>query len=102
MSGPQGRAFYWRQLRDMKGSADVVGMSPSDLTAYAGLCGTTLARAHARSGDRIAIAAYLGGADTFDRAVADYALAYASQTTTDHATLTAAIAAGVLTAAPGE
>ncbi|MFF3963145.1 DUF2252 domain-containing protein [Streptomyces griseorubiginosus] len=102
MSGPQGRAFYWRQLRDMKGSADVLGMSPSDLTAYAGLCGTTLARAHARSGDRVAIAAYLGGADTFDQAVADFALAYATQTTKDHATLTAAIAAGVLRAAPGE
>ncbi|WP_030325478.1 DUF2252 domain-containing protein [Streptomyces sp. NRRL B-3229] len=102
MSGPQGRAFYWRQLRDMKGSADVLGMSPSDLTAYAGLCGTTLARAHARSGDRVAIAAYLGGADTFDQAVADFALAYATQTAKDHATLTAAIAAGVLRAAPGE
>ncbi|MFC8433963.1 DUF2252 domain-containing protein [Streptomyces sp. NPDC057253] len=102
MSGPQGRAFYWRQLRDMKGSADVMGMSPSDLTAYAGLCGTTLARAHARSGDRVAIAAYLGGADTFDQAIADFALAYATQTTADHASLRAAIAAGVLRAAPGE
>ncbi|MEU0412640.1 DUF2252 domain-containing protein [Streptomyces griseorubiginosus] len=102
MSGPQGRAFYWRQLRDMKGSADVVGMPPSDLTAYAVLCGTTLARAHARSGDRVAIAAYLGGADTFDHAVADFALTYATQTTKDHATLTTAIAAGVLRAAPGE
>lgn len=102
MSGPQGRAFYWRQLRDMKGSADVLGMSPSALTAYAALCGTTLARAHARSGDRVAIAAYLGGADTFDQALADFALAYATQTTKDHTTLTTAIAAGVLRAAPGE
>ncbi|MCL6674787.1 MULTISPECIES: DUF2252 domain-containing protein [Streptomyces] len=100
MSGPQGRAFYWRQLRDMKGSADVAGMSPSDLLAYARLCGSALARAHARSGDRIAIASYLGEADTFDRAVADFALAYAGQTADDHAALGAAITAGVVRAAP--
>ena len=102
MSGPQGRAFYWRQLRDVKGSADVAGFSPAALTAYTRLCGTTLARAHARSGDRVAIAAYLGTADTFDRAVADFAQAYTAQTTNDHATLSAAIAAGVVRAAPGE
>ncbi|MFI1361779.1 DUF2252 domain-containing protein [Streptomyces griseochromogenes] len=101
MSGPQGRAFYWRRLRDTKGSAEVAGMDPADLLAYARLCGTTLARAHARSGDRIAIAAYLGGADTFDRAVADFALAYAAQTAADHAALGAAIGAGVVTAEPG-
>ncbi|WP_411150071.1 DUF2252 domain-containing protein [Streptomyces sp. A30] len=101
MSGPQGRAFYWRQVRDPKGPADVAGMSPADLAAYARLCGTALARAHARSGDRVAIAGYLGGADTFERAVADFALAYADQTTHDHATLCAAVAAGVVTAAPG-
>ncbi|WP_405971634.1 DUF2252 domain-containing protein [Streptomyces sp. NBC_00988] len=101
MTGPQGRAFYWRQLRDMKGSADVAGMSPQALTAYARLCGNALARAHARSGDRVAIAAYLGNSDTFERAVADFALSYASQTTADHAALGAAVAAGVVTAAPG-
>ncbi|MDV9170913.1 DUF2252 domain-containing protein [Streptomyces sp. W16] len=101
MTGPQGRAFYWRQLRDMKGSADVAGMSPAELLAYARLCGTALARAHARSGDRVAIAAYLGGTDTFEHAVADFASAYATQTTTDHATLGAAVAAGVVTASPG-
>jgi uncharacterized protein (DUF2252 family) len=101
MTGPQGRAFYWRQLRDMKGSADVAGMSPEALTAYARLCGTALARAHARSGDRIAIAAYLGNTDTFEHAVADFALSYATQTTADHATLGAAVAAGVVTASPG-
>ncbi|RPF32967.1 DUF2252 domain-containing protein [Streptomyces sp. TLI_185] len=100
MSGPQGRAFYWRQLRDMKGSADVAGMRPADLLGYARLCGTALARAHARSGDRIAIAAYLGGADTFEQAVADFALAYADQTAADHAALGAAVAAGVVAAAP--
>lgn len=101
MTGPQGRAFYWRQLRDMKGSADVAGMSPPELLAYGRLCGTALARAHARSGDRVAIAAYLGGTDTFEHAVADFASAYATQTTADHATLGAAVAAGVVTAAPG-
>ncbi|MFI2436887.1 DUF2252 domain-containing protein [Streptomyces sp. NPDC018693] len=101
MTGPQGRAFYWRQLRDTKGSADVAGMGPADLLGYARLCGTALARAHARSGDRIAIAAYLGSADTFERAVTDFALDYADQTTADHAALGAAVAAGVVTAAPG-
>ncbi|MFD3500529.1 DUF2252 domain-containing protein [Streptomyces sp. NPDC058676] len=100
-SGPQGRAFYWRQLRDTKGSADVAGMSPAELVVYARLCGTALARAHARSGDRIAIAGYLGGADTFERAVADFALRYADQTVLDHAILGAAVAAGVVTAEPG-
>ena len=59
------------------------------------------ARAHARSGDRIAIAAYLGSTDTFERAVADFALSYATQTTADHAALGAAVAAGVIAAAPG-
>ncbi|MEU9213541.1 DUF2252 domain-containing protein [Streptomyces sp. NPDC048415] len=101
VSGPQGRAFYWRQLRDMKGSADVAGMSPGEQRNYARLCGTALARAHARSGDRIAIAAYLGGADTFERAVADFALRYADQNADDHAALGAAVAAGVIPAAPG-
>ncbi|MFI1703419.1 DUF2252 domain-containing protein [Streptomyces griseoruber] len=100
MTGPQGRAYYWRQLRDMKGSADVAGMTPADLTAYARLCGTALARAHARSGDRIALAGYLGTGDTFEHAIADFAEAYADRTTTDHASLRAAIAAGVVTAAP--
>ncbi|MFF3940299.1 DUF2252 domain-containing protein [Streptomyces phaeofaciens] len=100
MTGPQGRAFYWRQLRDMKASADVAGMGAADLLAYARLCGTALARAHARSGDRVALAGYLGGADTFERAVAEFALAYAEQNTADHAALSAAVAAGVVTAAP--
>lgn len=101
MTGPQGRAFYWRQLRETKRSADVAGMGPAALSGYARLCGTALARAHARSGDRIAIAAYLGGSDTFDRAVADFALSYADQTAGDHSALAAAIAAGLVRAAPG-
>lgn len=70
------------------------------LDRYADLCGRTLARGHARTGDRVAIAAYLGSGDVFDRAVADFALAYAAQTTADHAALTAAIDAGRITARP--
>ncbi|MFD8717035.1 DUF2252 domain-containing protein [Streptomyces sp. NPDC059629] len=101
MTGPQGRAYYWRQLRDMKGSLEVAAMDAKGLSVYAELCGTTLARGHARSGDRIAIAAYLGGTDSFDHAVTDFALAYADQTATDHAALHTAVTAGVLTALPG-
>ncbi|MFJ9434142.1 DUF2252 domain-containing protein [Streptomyces sp. NPDC101490] len=100
MTGPERRHFYWRQLRDMKGSAEVETMSPAMLRDYARLCGRALARAHARSGDRVAVAAYLGGSDVFDRAVADFALAYAGQNADDYAALGAAIAAGVVTAAP--
>jgi hypothetical protein len=76
-------------------------MSPADLVAYVRLCGTALARAHARSGDRVAIAAYLGGADTFERAVANFALRYTDRNATDHAALGAAVIAGVVPAAPG-
>ncbi|KQV12657.1 DUF2252 domain-containing protein [Kitasatospora sp. Root107] len=101
MTGPNGRHFYGRQLRDMKGSAAVETMTPAVLRQYARLCGATLARAHARSGDRIAIAGYLGAADTFDRAIADFALHYADRTESDHAALTAAIAAGDITATAG-
>jgi len=87
MSGPQGRNFYWRQLRDMKGSAEVGEMSPRVLRQYAAVCGAALARAHARSGDRIAIAGYLGSSDTFDRAVTAFALRYADLNDRDHARL---------------
>ncbi|MFG2571778.1 DUF2252 domain-containing protein [Streptomyces sp. NPDC048481] len=101
MTGPQGRAFHWRRLRDTKCRADTAGTAPAELLAYARLCGAALARAHARSGDRLAIAGYLGGADTFERAVAEFALAYAAQTTADHTALCRAVAAGVVSAAPG-
>ncbi|MFE4616723.1 DUF2252 domain-containing protein [Streptomyces sp. NPDC056747] len=101
MTGPGQRHFYWRQLRDMKGSAEVETMSPATLRNYARLCGRALARAHARSGDRIAIAGYLGSSDVFDRSVADFSLAYAGQNADDYAALGAAIAAGVVAAAPG-
>jgi uncharacterized protein (DUF2252 family) len=73
------RDFYVRQLWDGKGSANVERMSARDLAAYASLCGEALARAHARSGDRIAIGAYLGGGDVFDEAIAAFAEAYADQ-----------------------
>lgn len=101
-TGPEGRHYYWRQLRDMKGSAVIENMSRPVLTDYARLCGQTLARAHARSGDRVAIAAYLGTGDAFDRAMVDFALAYADQTLDDHRALLAAIESGrVQAAAPG-
>jgi uncharacterized protein (DUF2252 family) len=92
--GTEGRDFYWRQLKDMKGSADVEGMSPDELVIYAGLCGWTLARAHARSGDRVQIAAYVGKSERFDEAIADFAEAYADQTERDHAALCAAVKSG--------
>jgi len=92
--GTEGRDFYWRQLRDMKGSAQVERMSPDELVLYAGLCGWALARAHARSGDRVQIAAYLGKSERFDGAIAAFAEAYADQTERDHAALCAAVKTG--------
>jgi uncharacterized protein (DUF2252 family) len=89
-----GRDFYWRQLRDMKGSANVEGMSPDELALYGKLCGWALARAHARSGDRVQIAAYLGKSERFDVAIADFAKEYADQTERDHAALCAAVKSG--------
>jgi uncharacterized protein (DUF2252 family) len=99
--GPRGRHFYWRQLRDMKGSAAIEAMTPLGLTAYARVCAWTLARAHARSGDPVAIAAYLGDGDDFDRAVTDFALRYADQNERDYAEFVAAVNSGTLTAAEG-
>ena len=92
------RDFYVRQLRDWKFSIDIETMVPSGLRMYGALCGWTLARAHARSGDRIAIAAYLGGSDVFDRAITQFAAAYADQNERDHQSLLDAIAAGRITA----
>jgi Uncharacterized protein conserved in bacteria (DUF2252) len=92
--GTEGRDFYWRQLKDMKGSANVEGMSPDELVIYAGLCGRALARAHARSGDRVQIAAHLGKSERFDEAIADFAEAYADQTEQDHAALCTAAKSG--------
>ena len=96
--GTEGRDFYWRQLKDMKGSAKVETMSPDELVLYAGICGWALARAHARSGDRVQIAAYLGKSDRFDRAVGDFAVAYADQNEQDHEALCAAVESGRIVA----
>jgi hypothetical protein len=96
-----GADFYVRQLRDWKFSLVIEGMSPGTMRAYGELCGRTLARAHARSGDRIAIAAYLGGSDVFDQAIADFAAAYARQNERDFASLGAAVASGRITAERG-
>ncbi|GAA4538720.1 DUF2252 domain-containing protein [Pseudonocardia xishanensis] len=93
------RDFYIRQLRDWKGSADVARMTPKGLATYGELCGWTLARAHARTGDPAAVAGYLGSGTTFDKAVAEFASAYADRNERDHAALVAAIGAGLITAA---
>jgi Uncharacterized protein conserved in bacteria (DUF2252) len=97
----QVRDFYLRQLRDWKGSADVDNMSVNLMTAYSRICGATLARAHARSGDRIAIAAYLGTNDRFDRAIGDFSSAYADQNERDYQALVDAVASGRLEAQTG-
>jgi len=94
----EGRFLYWRQLRDMKGSADVESMLPFGLTFYARQCGWTLARAHARSGDPIAISAYLGKSDKFDQAMTDFAGRYAEQNDRDYEAFLAAIKSGRLEA----
>jgi uncharacterized protein (DUF2252 family) len=101
LRGPAGRDFYWRQLRDMKGSAKVDTMSPEELAIYASLCGWALARAHARSGDRVQISAYLGKSERFDRAIADFARTYADQNERDYEALRAAVKSGRVAADPG-
>ncbi|MFL6103996.1 MAG: DUF2252 domain-containing protein [Actinomycetes bacterium] len=95
------RYYYWRQLRDMKGSAEVEAMVPVGLNFYAGICGWTLARAHARSGDPVAIAEYLGEGDQFDRSITDFAERYADQNERDYQTFTNAIRSGRLEAIEG-
>jgi uncharacterized protein (DUF2252 family) len=95
------RDFYVRQLRDWKFSLDIAAMPPASLRAYGEACGWTLARAHARSGDRIAIAAYLGASDVFDRVIARFAAAYADQNERDYRALAGAAAAGRITAERG-
>jgi hypothetical protein len=95
------RHFYWRQLRDMKGSALPEAMPPVALTFYAGICGWTLARAHARSGDPIAIAAYLGDGDEFDKSITDFSGRYADQNERDYQAFVNAIRSGRLEAAEG-
>ena len=94
--------YYWRQFHDMKGSADVAAMNPQQLASYARLCGSTLAHAHARSGDPITIAGYLGSGDVFDRAVTDFGFAYADQNDKDYKAFKAAIKSGKIEATTGE
>jgi uncharacterized protein (DUF2252 family) len=95
------RFYYWRQLRDMKASTDVESMVPEGMAFYAGICAWTLARAHARSGDPVAIASYLGGGDRFDRAMTDFSERYADQNERDYVAFTDAIRSGRLEAIEG-
>jgi uncharacterized protein (DUF2252 family) len=88
------RHYYWRQFHDMKGSFDLAGVSLGTVRRFAGLCGWTLARAHARSGDPSAIAGYVGRGDVLDRAMAEFAIRYAEQNLVDYAAFTEAIADG--------
>jgi uncharacterized protein (DUF2252 family) len=85
------RDFYGRQLKDWKGSAEIEQMVPEGMAAYGRLCGWTLARAHARSGDRIGIASYLGGGNAFDRAIVEFSRAYADQNERDYNALVEAV-----------
>ena len=95
------RDYYVRQFQDWKGSADVENLLVPGATLYSRICGATLARAHARWGDRVAIASYLGNGDTFDRAIADFSAAYADQNERDYAAFTAAVDSGRLVAITG-
>ncbi len=95
------RDFYGRQLRDWKGSVEVGQQNPQGMTAYGRLCGWTLARAHARSGDRVAIASYLGNGTTFDRAIVEFSKLYACQNELDYARLEAAVKDGTIEAQTG-
>jgi uncharacterized protein (DUF2252 family) len=97
----QSRDYYIRQLHDWKGGVEVESMRPAGLMLYARLCGATLARAHARWGDRLAIASYLGKGDAFDRAIADFSAAYADQNERDYETFATAVESGRLTAQTG-
>ncbi len=92
--GPGGRDFYLRQLWDMKGSVDTTTLQAPGLGFYGGICGWALARSHARTGDAVAIASYLGTGDTFDGAIADFSETYADVNARDHAAYVAAIEAG--------
>jgi uncharacterized protein (DUF2252 family) len=97
----QGVDYYVRQLRDMKGSADLANQSSDQMTLYAELCGRVLARAHARTGDAAMISGYMGGGDAFDTALVAFATAYADQAERDHAALAAAVKSGKVAAATG-
>ncbi len=100
-SGPDGRSFYVRQLRDMKGSLRIERMSPTDLGATAGACAWTLARAHARSGDASMIAGYVGKGERFAEATSSFAMAYADQNEADYEKFCKAVNTGRIFATPG-
>jgi len=95
------RDFYGRQLKDWKGSAEIGQMVPKGMALYGRLCGWTLARAHARSGDRIAIASYLGRGPTFDKAIVEFSQAYAEQNARDYQALVKAVESGKVKAETG-
>jgi uncharacterized protein (DUF2252 family) len=100
--GPDaGRDFYGRQLKDWKGSAEIEQMVPQGMAAYGRLCGWTLARAHARSGDRIAIASYLGKGPSVDRAIVEFSQAYSEQNERDYKALAKAVKSGRVNAQTG-
>jgi hypothetical protein len=101
-NGPLGRHYYWRQLRDWKGSADIEQLNERLLLRYGTLCAWTLAKAHARSGDRVAIAAYLGSSSRFEEALTTFAMAYAERNEEDFAALAAAAADGRIEAQDDE
>jgi uncharacterized protein (DUF2252 family) len=96
-----GRYYYWRQLRDMKGSALVELMAPQTLEFYGQICGWTLARAHARSGDPVAMAEYLGDSDAFDQAITDFSRRYADQNERDYEAFVQAVHSGRIEAEEG-
>ena len=95
------RDYYWRQLKDMKGSADVAAMDEDGFKTYVALCSFCLARAHARTGDEADIRGYIGKKDAFAKAIADFAVAYADQTERDHSALVEAIKSGRIAAETG-
>lgn len=99
VEGPQGRSYYVRQLRDMKWAPDPLGMNQDQYGAYANLCGHALARAHARSGDPVALSAYLGSSDRFDKAIAQFSHNYAVQNDEDYQKFVSAIDSGEVTSA---
>lgn len=100
-SEQSGKDFYWRQLRDWKGSVDVENINADDLAYLSRLCGWTLARAHARSGDPIAIAGYLGSSNSFDKALVEFAESYANQNEKDYEAFVQQIRSGKLIATEG-
>lgn len=102
VTGSGGNHFYVRQLRDMKWSPDVSALTPQTMDGYAQLCGKTLARGHARSGDSVAIASYIGSSDTFDQSLLNFAKRYSTQVDEDFQAFTQAIADGTLNTTSSE